>query len=138
MIGLLQRGGFQNRTGLEYGVGIENRAPLSILEIKENTVTKKHKRKKKRERYPASFRFTLEQYEYVARLAKSAIHNSMQRIIDDKIFSRPWKEELETLRQQQERLRYPESDFFPLAYKRKIGIKGKQGRRPRAIFNRVA
>lgn len=140
MLRLFPGGGFQNSQGLEYGIIATLPEACRIITGKDFAIkTKtKRKRKKKQERYAANFRFTLGQYEYVARKAKAAIHNSMQRIIDDMIFSRPWKEEMDALRKQQAKLGYPESDFWPRAYKIKMGIKSKQGRRASALYRRAS
>ena len=97
------------------------------------------RRKKKPVIYNFLLRLTLEEFEYLSLSAKAAIHNSMQRIIHEKLFGRLWKEETEVLRKQQNRLGHPPSDFWPLSYQEKMGVHGRTGRRPRVTFrSRVA
>lgn len=89
------------------------------------------------ERHDTKYRIDHEHYEYLSRLAHNATHNSVQRIMDDKLFPRTWRKELETMRADHRKLGIKDHVFFHSAIQRKLGLNVKMGRRPRT-FKKVA
>lgn len=92
---------------------------------------------KKKKKYLEINRFNLERlgyrvgpehYELLSRWAYDTRHNSIQRIIDERIFPRTWKKELEELRIKHRKLGLKDTLFYQSAYLKKMGIKPKLGR----------
>lgn len=86
------------------------------------------------ERFIIKFRPTLFQYELLARLAVMAPHKSMQRIIEDRVFSRKISSQMKSLRETQRDRGHRDAEFYPPSLLRRMGIKVARGRpRRRAI-----
>lgn len=80
------------------------------------------------ERFVYKFRPTLFQYELLARLAVMAPHKSMQRIIEDRIFTRKTSSQMRSLRESQRERGHRDVEFYPPALLRRMGIKVARGR----------
>ncbi len=80
------------------------------------------------ERFTMKFRPSLFQYELLARLAVMAPHKSMQRIIEDRIFSRKTASQMKLLRDAQRDRGHRDTEFYPPALLRRMGIKVARGR----------
>lgn len=103
-----------------------------LTEINTETRTMKKTAINFDEMFPYKAYFSLRQYSYVARLAKLARHGSMRRIVDG-FFPQKWKEENDELIKKTRELGYKQWEFYPPALLRRMGIKGKRGRRRRMV-----
>ncbi len=80
------------------------------------------------ERFTMKFRPTLYQYELLARMAVMAPHKSMQRIIEDRVFTRKTASQMKSLREAQRDRGHKDLEFYPPALLRRMGIKVARGR----------
>jgi hypothetical protein len=111
-----------------------NGSPAGLMTLslaEENAVEMKTPKIDPNERHGAHFRFTIEQYEYIARLAAMTPRGTNQKIITDRVFPRRWKDELEEMRAAQRKLGFKDFRFYPLAVLNRMGIEVKPGRRRR-------
>lgn len=85
------------------------------------------------ERFTLKYRPSVFQYELLARQAAMTPHRSMQRVLDERLFSRKSRSELLELRIAQRKLGYKDQMFYPPALLRRLGLKVQRGRHQRRL-----
>lgn len=113
-------------------------APAAAREKETDEMAKTIAGIEKGKRLDTHYRTTPEQYEYLARLAANSGHNSVQRIIDEMVFRRAWKDELDALRQTQRKIGLKDSEFYHASVRRELGLKVKLGRHRKLIIDAAA
>lgn len=74
------------------------------------------------------YRTTWKQFEYLSRSAFQAGHNSIKKVIDERVFDRKWMTKLEELRQQHRKLGIKDFNFWPAVVRKRLGYKVEMGR----------
>lgn len=79
--------------------------------------------------YQVKYRTELERCELLGHLAYDAGHNSVQRIIEERLFKRTWRQELNEARERHRKAGLKEHYFYPNSVKKILGLKWKAGRK---------
>ncbi len=76
--------------------------------------------------------------ELLARWAWDTRHNSMARIVDERVFPRTWRKELDTLREKHRKLGIKDEEFYTNEERREKGLKAVMGRRSKTRMKKAA